>query len=174
MSRLWRTNTRTDSRKVEQYSVWTESAIFLTTNVKQATTRTWGWSRWLQWIWWEQARLHWARRQSEKQEGFISLALFSSGKSESWRRTVLLLRTPLGKLTVEKVKVELSSLENWPRRASRRSVGKPLEEDAISPPGWDLSRIDFSIEIQCNSKLFSLSQDNFCMTVWKYNSAHDY
>ena len=57
----------------------------------------------------------------------------------------------LWKLTVEKVKVGLSSLENWPRQASRRSVGKPLEEDAISPPGWDLSRIDFSIESQCNS-----------------------
>ena len=60
-------------------------------------------------------------------------------------------RRPVGKVDSWKVKVELSSLENWPRRASRRSVGKPLEEDAISPPGWDLSRIDFSIESQCNS-----------------------
>ena len=55
---------------------------------------------------------------------------------------------PLGKLTVEKVKVELSSLENRPRQASKRCVGKPLEEDAISPPGWDLSKIDFGLKIQ--------------------------
>ena len=85
---------------------------------------------------------------------------------------------PLWKLTVEKVKVGLSSLENRPRQASRRSVGKPLEEDAISPPGWDLSSIDLKSNaiqswIPCLIK-FNSTRTIFCMTVWKYNCAHDY
>ena len=97
--------------------------IFLTTNVKQATTRTWGWSRWLQWIWWEQARLHWARRQSEKQEGFISLALFLSGKSESWRRIVLLLRTQAPRWESWQLKSESWIVFSWePTKASIQAL----------------------------------------------------